>query len=247
MKFIKIIVLVCLVLGLVAYGVLALCIDSLVVKGVNAYGPQFTQTKVVLKSARLSPLSGSGEMTGFVVGNPAGWSERDAFQLGHVRIDVEPLSVFRDTVVINEITIDQPEFNYETKIISSNLKDLLANIEKVMGADKASQVGTGPGKKFIVKKFRLTKGKATVGVGPKAISVEFPPVSLDDLGVAEGGITADQLSGILLKKVLSAIVEGASKTLGIFDASRGALSVDQLKEAAKSAGDSLKKMFKEEK
>jgi hypothetical protein len=229
------------------YGVLAFSLDSLVVKGVNTYGPEFTQTKVTLQAARLSPLSGAGELTGFVVGNPAGWSERNAIHLGRVRIEVEPLSVFGDTVVINEITVDAPEFNYETKIITSNLNDILASIEKATGAKKEDGAATGPGKKFILKKFRLTSGKATVGLGPKAVSVSFPDVAIDDIGVPEGGITADQLSGVLLKKVLSAIVEGASQALGVFDPARGSISVDQLKEATKNAGDALKKMFKEEK
>jgi hypothetical protein len=247
MKILKTVLVVGLVVGLAAYAVLALCLDSLLVKGVNNYGPQFTQTKVTLKSASLSPLSGSGQLTGLVVGNPAGWSERDAMSLGRVQFDIEPMSVFGDTVVINELSIDAPEFNYETKIIASNLKDILANIEKVTGSKKEDRSETGPGKKFILKKFRLTNGKATVGLGPKAVSVTFPDVGIDDIGVPEGGITADQLSGVLLKKVLASIVSGASEALGVFDPARASITTEQLKDAAKNAGDALKKMFKEEK
>jgi len=41
--------------------------------------------------------------------------------------------------VINELVIEQPEFLYETKIVSSNIGDLLKNIEQSMGARKRTR------------------------------------------------------------------------------------------------------------
>ena len=57
--------------------------------------------------------------------------------LGKVHIDVKPFSIFGDHIVINEIIIDQPEFAYETKIIASNIGDLMKNIEAVTGGGAA--------------------------------------------------------------------------------------------------------------
>lgn len=228
-----------LVLGLAAYLVLVHFIDSLVVNGVNTYGPKLTQTKVELVSARLSPLTGSGSLTGLSVGNPPGWSDGRAFYLGKVQVDVAPMSVFGDPIVINEIVIDRPEFAYETTFVSSNIKDLLKNIEKFTGGGgKEAATNGGPSRKFILKKFRLTNGKATVGTGGNALVITLPPVSLDNLGVAEGGITAGQLTGALMNKVLGSIVAGSAEALG-----SGNLSVDRLKASAKKAADELKKMF----
>lgn len=227
-----------LVLGLAAYLVLVHFIDSLVVNGVNTYGPKLTQTKVELVSARLSPLTGSGSLTGLSVGNPPGWSDGRAFYLGKVQVDVAPMSVFGDPIVINEIVIDQPEFAYETTFVSSNIKDLEKNIEKFTGGGKGAAAKGGPSRKFILKKFRLTNGKATVGTGGNALVITLPPVSLDNLGVAEGGITAGQLAGALMNKVLGSIVAGSADAVG-----SGNLSVDKLKASAKKAADELKKMF----
>ena len=56
-----------------------------------------------------------------------GWVDWGVFR--RVQVQMEPMSVFRDVVVIDEIIIDQPEFIYETRIFSSNIKDLLENIE----------------------------------------------------------------------------------------------------------------------
>jgi hypothetical protein len=241
MKILLVISGIFLVLLAGAYLVLAHNLDTIVVKGVNTYGTKLTQTKVELASASLSPLSGAGTLTGLSVGNPKGWSEGRAFYLGQVHVDIVPRSVLGDPIIINEILIDRPEFNYETRILSSNIKDLLKNIEDFTGGSgREPAAKDGKPRRFIVKKFRFTNGKATVGLGANALTVTLPPISLDNVGVADGGITADQLAGVLMKQVLGSVVAGSAGALG-----SGDLSVDKLKEAAKKAGDSIKNMFKE--
>lgn len=240
----KKILLIVAVLVLGAYVVLAYFLGSIVKAGVNNFGPKLTQTKVELAGATLSPLTGSGTLSGLAVGNPKGWTETDAFKLGKVHVDVAPFSIFGDHVVINEITIDGPEFLYETKFVSSNIKDLLKNIEQFTGSGgKEPSTKSGQPIKFVVKKFRLTNGKATLGVGVAAVPVPLPPISLDNLGVAEGGITADQLAGALMKHVLSSIVAGTANALGQVGSTSGAAAVEKTKDAAKKAGDSIKKLF----
>jgi len=244
-----------LVLGLgglavviVAYIGVAYFLGSIVKAGVNNFGPKLTQTKVELSGASLSPLTGSGTLSGLTVGNPAGWSAGNAFSLGQVHMDVEPMSIFGDHVVINEIVIDQPVFNYETKIVTSNIKELLKNIEEFTGkGGKAAETKDGKPIKFVVKKFRLTNAKATLGVGVAALPVPLPPVSLDNIGVSSGGITADQLAGELMKNVLGSIVTGTANALTQVGGTAGAASVEKTKEAAKQATDALKGLFKKEK
>ncbi|HEY8995071.1 MAG TPA: hypothetical protein VIM71_10450 [Lacunisphaera sp.] len=237
-----------LIVAIAAYIGVAYFLGSIVKAGVNNFGPKLTQTKVVLADANLSPLTGTGTLTGLSVGNPKGWSDGNAFSLGKVHVDVEPMSVFGDHVVINEIAIDQPEFNYETKIVSSNIKDLLKNIQEFTG-DGGQPPKTKDGKpvKFIVKKFRMTNAKATVGVGATALQVPLPPISLDDLGVAEGGITADQLASALMQKVLGSIVAGTANALGQVGSTSGSVTVEQVKDAAKKAGEAIKGLFKKDK
>lgn len=242
MKLLKLAVLGLVVLLIGGYFVVAYALGSVVKAGVNSFGPKLTQTKVELAGANLSPLTGSGTLSGLAVGNPKGWSEGNAFFLGKVHVDVEPMSIFGDHVVINEITIDQPEFAYETKIISSNIKDLLKNIEQFTGSGgKAAETKDGKPIKFVVKKFRMTNGKATLGAAGTALPVPLPTVSLDDLGVAEGGITPDQLTAVVMKQVLGAIVTAAGQELA---KDGGASAIAKGQEAAKKAGEALKGLFK---
>lgn len=244
MNFLKLAALGVVVLLIGAYFVVAYALGSVVKAGVNSFGPRLTQTKVVLAGASLSPLTGSGTLSGLAVGNPKGWSEGNAFALGKVHIDVDPLSIFGDHVVINELIIDQPEFAYETKIVTSNIKDLLKNIEQFTSAGgQTAKTKDGKPIKFVVKKFRMTNARATLGAAGAALPVPLPPISLDDLGVAEGGITADQLAGALMKNVLGSIVSGTANALGQLGSTAGANSLEKTKDAAKKAGESIKKLF----
>jgi hypothetical protein len=221
-------------------------LGHIVVAGVNAFGPRLTQTKVALGGATVSPLTGSGTLRDLAVANPKGWSENDAFRLGHIHVDIVPSSLFGRHIVIEEITIDRPEFLYETKLVSSNVKELLKNIEAFAGRKDAAQppqAQDGQPIRIEVKKFRLTNGVARLGVGPAAVPVPLPPISLDNLGTAEGGVTPDQLAGAVMKSVLASIVSGTAEALGQVAGTAGATGVEKTKDAAKKAGEGLKKLF----
>lgn len=233
-----------LIVALVGYFAVAYFLGGIVKSGVNTFAPKLTQSNVQLEGAQLSPLTGSGTLTGLKVGNPKGWSDRDAFYLGKVQLSVQPGSVFGDTIVINELVIDQPEFNYETKIVSSNIQDLVKNIESAVGRGDQVTDKSGKPKKFIVKKFRITNAKATIGVGPAALPVPLPEVSLDNLGVQENGVTGAQLAGAIMRDVLSKIVTATAGALGKLGGTAGATSLEKTKDAAKQVGDAVKDLFK---
>lgn len=232
-------------LAVVLYVGLTFFLGSIVKAGVNGIGPKITKTKVALAGATISPLTGSGTLQGLVVGNPEGWSAPNAFALKEIHVALRPFSVLGEHVVIDEITIDGPEFAYETRLVTSNIKELLKNIEGSEKADKPAAEPAADGKpvKFVVKKFRLTNGKATLGVGATAVTVPLPPIALDDLGVAEGGITAGQLTGAVMRSVLGSVVSGTAGALSKLGGTSGAAAVEKTREAAKKAGEGLKKLF----
>lgn len=229
---------------LVVYVGLTFFLGSIVKAGVNSFGPKLTQTKVALAGANISPLTGSGTLSGLAVANPTGWSDANAFYLGKIHVDLEPFSVFGDHIVINEIIIDQPEFLYETKVIASNIKDLLKNIEEFTGqGGEEPKTKSGQPIKFVVKKFRLTNGTARLGLGAGAIPLPLPPISLDDIGVKEGGITPDQLADVIMRSVLSDIVSATTQAVGKVGSTTGAAAAEAAKDAAKKTGEGIKKLF----
>lgn len=230
-----------LVLGIIGYITLQFFLGSIVKAGVNKFGPGITQTKVELESASLSPLSGTGTLSGLTVGNPAGWNTPNAFRLGRIHIDMEPFSVFADHVVINEIIIEQPEFTYETKIVSSNISDLLKNIEKSMGGEQGNAPKARNGKplKLEVKKFILRNGRVTVGLGDQAVTMPMPPVELTNVGTAEGGVTPAGLAFAVMRSVTTSVVAASTEALTKMGGTSGAAAA----EAAKQAGEAIKGFF----
>src|SRR6266496_118483 len=190
MKKLLVILGIFVALLVVAFVTLSFFLGSIVTAGVNKFGPQITQTKLVLQGAHISPLNGSGTLSGLVIGNPKGWSESNLCALGKIHIEMKPFSVFKDHIVIDTIEIDAPEFNYETKIVASNVNDLLKNIEQTVGGSKPETKPEKGGKpiKVEVKHFRMTNGKVRVGVaGAAAMSLPMPNIELTDLGTKEGG------------------------------------------------------------
>lgn len=228
---------------LAVYVGLSFFLGSVVRAGVNTFGPKLTQTKVELAGARISPFTGSGTLSGLFVGNPEGWQSDRAFYLGKIHVDVEPFSIFGDHIVVNEILIDEPEFVYETKIVASNIKDLLKNIEEFTGGNETATAESGAPIKFVVKNFRLTNGKARLGVGPAALPLPLPPIALNDLGVKEGGITPDQLAGAVMKSVLGSIGAATAHAAGKVGSTVGATAADAASKAADKTTEGIKKLF----
>ncbi|GAB1489996.1 hypothetical protein MASR2M8_24530 [Opitutaceae bacterium] len=242
----KLLTISCVVIAVVVIGLVLsyTLLGSVVRKGITTVGPHITGTTVELDAVRLSPLSGSGSLTGLMVGNPPGWQSDRAFYLGHIQLNLEPMSLLGDAIVVEEITIERPHFVYETKLVSSNIKDLLANIEKATGGPaEPEQTTESAPRKFIVKKFTLTDGEVTLGVGAAAIKLPLPPITLNNLGVKEGGITAGQLAGAVMRSVLADIGSATARAAGRIGAASGAVATDAIGSAATKAGEGLKKLF----
>lgn len=232
-------------LALVVIGafVASFFLGSAVTKGVNRFGPGITGTSVTLDSATISPLSGDGTLNGLVVGNPPGWKSDKAFSFAKVHVSTTPSSLFDDHIVVNQIVIDGPEFVYETKLVTSNIKEILANIEKNVGGkgDKpAEQPTTKEGKplKFEVKSFRLENAKITVIAGSETVIASMPPLVLTDLGTREGGLTVDQLANQVMTAVLNNVAQAAAQS---------AIKEGSISGAAKKAEDSIKGLFEHKK
>jgi hypothetical protein len=203
-----------LVLLVIIFFAVALSLGSIIKSGVNKVGPQVTQTSVELGSAQVSPFSGHGTLSNLVVGNPPGWQSAHAFSLGQISMDVEPRSLMGDHVVINSIVIDQPDIIYETRLTSSNLQDLLKNIQASTGGEKEPKTKDGKPMKIEVKSFRLQNAKLTAIAAGNSATVEMPAVVLENLGTQEGGLTPQQLAVAVVKEVTAQAVQaGASAAL----------------------------------
>ena len=239
-KILKIAAIIVIAL-IVLYVVVDFLLGSIVKAGVNRFAPMMTHTKVELAGASLSPISGSGTLTGLLVGNPPGWNSDRAFYMGKIHVEVAPFSIFGDHIVVKDIAIDQPEFVYETKFISSNIGDLLKAVSGASSAGSASEAATKSGKpiRFEVKHFRMTNGSVTLGVGSAAMKLPMPPIELTDLGTKEGGISSNELALAIMRSMTASVVSATTQAAGKIGSTMGAAAGS----AVKQGGNSLKSLF----
>ena len=228
------------VVAVIAVFVIGASLGSAVTAGVNQFAPKLTGTTVTLGSAKISPLTGSGTLNNLVVGNPEGWSDNNLASIGEVHVDIAPMSLMGDTLVIDDMILEAPEFRYETKLIASNVKDLLKHIESVVGASTPSEADSdAPSRKIALKRFILRDGKVSIGTGAAAITVPLPDLELNDLGTPENGLTPARLVAAISTEIVGDILGAATRALTTAGGTSGAAAL----EGAKNIGGAIKGLF----
>lgn len=247
-----IVVLLVVVLAVVAVGLL---LDKAIKRGVETVGPMVTKTEVKLDSVSLSLLTGSGKIKGLVVGNPEGYKTPSAINLGSASLSLQPGSVLADKVIVKSINVQGPEVTFETDLKGNNLSKLLANVQaSTGGTDKEPSrepAGSKPAKKLQVDDFLITGGKIHVSLtalaGQKA-TVPLPEIHLTNLGQGSDGITAAELTKVVISAIEKEAVKAAagavtdlSKTAGDLNKSLDKVTGGSADKITKGVGDLLKK------
>ncbi|MBM3874532.1 MAG: AsmA family protein [Verrucomicrobia bacterium] len=235
------------VLVLVVVGV-TVFLGSFTTEAFNRVAPGITGTPTKLGSARLQPWNGVGTLDHLRVGNPPGWQSETLASIERIHVEVDPRSLLRDTVVIRDVVIEGAVFNFETKIVSTNLGELLKQIERNVGPrpDRAPSDSAAGERRFAVQRAVLRGAKVTLGVGTSAVEVKMPDLELVDLGTPEKGLTAGQLATAATRQILSAVVSAVARSPGTLSAS-GGVAAEAAKEAAKQLGEGLRSLIGREK
>ena len=226
-------ILVRIFIGIVALVIIALVVvffslNSIVKKGVETVGPMITKVDVKLGSADISPFSGSGRLSKLVVGNPEGFKSPQCMQVGDAKVGVQIGSVLKDVIVVNEINVQSAEITLEGSLKGNNLSKLMDNIQgsSAEAGNQPKPKGQAPAageskssKKFIVKDVLIegTKVHAALdipGLGMQNFTLPLPPVHVQDIGVKEGGVTAEQLTQAIMKPVFDATMTAVEQQVG---------------------------------
>ena len=218
--------------------------------GVESFGPKVTQTSVTLTEANLSLLSGSGTLKGLNVGNPKGYKSENIFALGQIDIKVDTGSVFSDKIVIDHIIIKQPEISYEKTLSSSNVKDLMENIEEFTGPSNSSDPeldpDTGAKKQVVIKKLIIEGGTIYVGALGVGQTVQLPRIEMNDIGEDGKQMTMAEVIDLVLGKVLQNIGPALTNAGDLLkDGGQAAIDIatgGAVKKLDEAAGDAVNKV-----
>lgn len=238
------------VIGLIAaiaiYFAGSKALSSGVKVGIETLGPKITQTPVTIDAVKLSPISGGGTLEGLKVGNPEGFKQGDIFSLGKIHLQVDTASVVSDTIVIKKIHIFEPAISYEKKLTTSNVKQLLKNIEQFTGPAEETTTEEpkteSASKKLVIEELIIDGGKVYVGLLGVGQTLPLPRIEMRDIGKSDDDASIADVLDEIIKKVLGSVgtaVSGAAD-LGKDAANAG---IDKVGEAGKAATEGIKKLF----
>jgi hypothetical protein len=217
-------------------------LGRLIENGVEKHGPGLTGTGVDLAGAHVSPFSGEGELTGLRIDNPKGFSDDRAFDLGSIRIKIDPKSVTSDVVRVRELVVDGPKLLAEFDASGrSNLKAILDHVKAAAGGTSSKPADSGEGgKRMIIDEFRFENAEARALAPALNLdkTLKLPPVVLKNLGAKQGGAAAGDIANQMLRPIIDSALREATREVA--KAQRDKLG-DKAKDKAK---DELNKLFK---
>ncbi|HWD19290.1 MAG TPA: hypothetical protein VHB20_08415 [Verrucomicrobiae bacterium] len=245
------------VLLLVVFVVLAFSLGAIVKKGVETIGPNATKVDVKLKSAEVWLFGGRAQLTGFILGNPAGCKTPTAVAVDDITVHVQPGSVFGSKLVVETISVKNPVIMLEGGPTDNNLTKIEKNLNDYVGspatapATDSTAAPASPAKserKLQVNDLVISGAKLEVNSylsGGRTITLPIPDIHVTGLGTGPDGITPVEVGQRALHAVLTAAASALAKNAG--DLGKEALSgaKDALKSGnVKKATDGLKGLFK---
>jgi len=201
-------------------------LGDLVKSGLETLGPKVTQTTLIVDNVNLSLFAGSAGVQGLVLGNPAGYKSLASINVSNAAIRLAPGSVLSDKIVIHSIEVRAPEITFEGNPLgANNLAKIMANVKGTNGpmdqahpnTPTASPTGPAkPAKKLEVDDFLITSARvhaslAIPGVVNQELTLTLPDIHLTDLGKGPDGITAADLTQVVLSQITTATVSALLK------------------------------------
>lgn len=201
------------VILLVLLGVF-ICRDSIVKFATCKVGSFLTGTKVELKDFSTS-LSGKVRLSGFSVGNPQGFSPANSIEFKEIFVHIDIPSLLSDTIRIHRISVTGMGVNLETDFNTTNLNAIQANVENISNSGKAEDPQSGEtvdkkeGKQKAVYIAKLDTQASSLAFTSSTVNqtlnIPLPPVHMTDIGGKSIADTVDELFGVLINSVSSAV------------------------------------------
>lgn len=226
------------VVVLVLLVVLNFFMGSIVKKSAETIGPSVLGVDVRLDEADFSLFRGRAQLKGMLIGNPEGFKTPSMFELGEILIELKPLSILTDTIVIDRIFINAPRITYEQAARGNNIGKLIEQLEgeppaegEEAPAEKPEPEEPAEGKKVVINELVIDHGRVNVSLTAlrgQVIPVPLPRLQMNDIGKEKEGASVKEV----ITTVLEAIAKSATEVVGA--------SIDVLGKGAEAAGDLLK-------
>ena len=186
-------------------------LDSIVERIVEDAGSEAIGTTVSLENAEVKLANASAALRGLTIENPAGYSEKYAFELGAIEVTIDPETVTGNEVVLPKIVVDRASLTFEQKGNSSNLQALLDNLSSSTGSSDESSSDDSEEITLVINEFVLAGTAMTIlhDQLDDPISFVLPDIVLKDIGRVGAGVTAQQAAQQIIEPILDRAQDAA--------------------------------------
>jgi len=192
-------------------------LDSLAQAAIEEIGSAATGVAVSLKSVEINAADGRGRLVGLRVANPEGFpTDDDALSVAETSLALDLKSLTADTIVVREVAVRAPRFNYVIGPDGGNIDGIIGNLERSGAAEDTPSTGggapdaDGSGRKIMIQHLLIEGAEVKVTaaqLGAEGLTVSLPTIDLRDLGTEEEGLT----TAVLLGKVAERLQESANE------------------------------------
>jgi len=189
--------------------------ESIVQTGIEVVGTQVLGAEVTVDSVSVSPLSGSGSLSGLSIDNPEGFNSDYAFQLAEVSIALDTGSVFEDVVVVDSVTIVQPQITYETRITTDNIRAIINNVSSSStgSSDSGAASSESGGRQIVIREFRMLNPQLNLVAAVVTAPVPLPDIELRDIGAEDNSTTVADALQLILSTLSTSILSAKLPSL----------------------------------
>ena len=214
--------------------------DTALRRGIEIAGSRVLGVEVQVQEVALSPLTGTASISGLTVANPPEFGAPYALELGNLELVINTDTLLSDVIEIESIVVDSARVTYETRLVTDNIRTLLANLPSGPRAEQPS-AETGGSTQVIIRDFRMLAPQVTVGAAGVSAPILIGDVHLQNIGDQSNAVTVAQALQQILAALSSSLVsEGALKESVQQGLQQGA---QQIEDRARELTNGLREVF----
>jgi hypothetical protein len=165
-------------------------------------------------------FSGRVAMADLNVSNPPGYKSPHFLEMGEGRVGVSLGTLMEDKVVLPELTLSGIRLNLEHLKGKANYKVIIDNLKRFESGEKPADAAEEEkgGKQFVIEKVTINDVRVEVELLPiggdlTRVPVIIPRIELENVGSGGDGIKLAELTSVILKAILTTVVQQAGDRL----------------------------------